>query len=72
MNGVLAGDQNWGMRDAILQREVTKSTPVRFTWGPNAAADIAQGSNGTTDAVYYGTITATTDLYIFGFNCRVL
>lgn len=72
MNGVLAGDQNWGMRDAILSREVTKSTPVRFTWGPNQEGDIAQGSNGTTDAVYYGTITATTDLYIFGFNCRVL
>ena len=72
MNGVLAGDQNWGMRDAILSREVTKSTPVRFTWGPNAKGDIQQGSNGTTDAVYYGTITATTDLYIFGFNCRVL
>jgi hypothetical protein len=72
MNGVLAGDQNWGMRDAILSREVTKSTPVRFTWGPNFQGDIAQGSNGTTDAVYYGTITATTDLYIFGFNCRVL
>lgn len=72
MNGVLAGDQNWGMRDAILSREVTKSTPVRFTWGPNQKGEIAQGSFGSTDAVYYGTITATTDLYIFGFNCRVL
>ena len=72
MNGVLAGDQNWGMRDAMLHREVTKSTPVRFTWGPNGSGDIAQGSTDTTDAVYYGTITATTDLYIFGFNCRVL
>lgn len=72
MNGVLAGDQNWGMRDAILSREVTKSTPVRFTWGPNQQNDIEWGQNGTTDAVYYGTITATTDLYIFGFNCRVL
>ena len=72
MNGVLAGDQNWGMRDAMLHREVTKSTPVRFTWGPNSEGDIAQGSVNTTDAVYYGTITATTDLYIFGFNCRVL
>lgn len=72
MNGVLAGDQNWGMRDAMLSREVTKSTPVRFTWGPNLEGGIAQGSNGTTDAVYYGTITANTDLYIFGFNCRVL
>ena len=72
MNGVLAGDQNWGMRDAMLHREVTKSTPVRFTWGPNDRTEIAQGSVNTTDAVYYGTITATTDLYIFGFNCRVL
>lgn len=72
MNGVLAGDENWGMRDAIMSREVTKSTPVRFTWGPNGAGDIAQASDSATDAVYYGTITATTDLYIFGFNCRVL
>ena len=72
MNGVLAGDQNWGMRDAMLHREVTKSTPVRFTWGPNQEGEIAQGSRTTTDAVYYGYIQATTDLYIFGFNCRVL
>jgi hypothetical protein len=71
MNGVLAGDENWGMRDAMLTREVTKSTPVRFTWGPNVAGDIERGSNGSTDTVYYGTIYATSDLYIFGFNCRV-
>jgi hypothetical protein len=71
MNGVLAGDSNWGMRDAMLTREVTKSTPVRFTWGPNVAGEIEQGSNGSTDTVYYGTITATSDLYIYGFNCRV-
>ena len=72
MNGVLAGDQNWGMRDAIMSREVTKSTPVRFTWGPNSEGEIAQAIDGATDAVYYGTITANTDLYNFGFNCRVL
>ena len=72
MNGVLAGDENWGMRDAMLTREVTKSTPVRFTWGPNAAGAFEQGSNGSTDSVYFGSITATSDLYIFGFNCRVL
>lgn len=72
MNGVLAGDSNWGMRDAMLEREAAKSTPVRFTWGPNVAGDFSKGSNGSTDTVYYGTITATSDLYIFGFNCRVL
>ena len=72
MNGVLAGDENWGMRDAMLEREAAKSTPVRFTWGPNVAGDFSKGSNGSTDSVYYGTITATSDLYLFGFNCRVL
>ena len=72
MNGVLAGDQNWGMRDAMLEREAAKSTPVRFTWGPNMDGAIDQGSNGSVNSVYYGTITATSDLYIFGFNCRVL
>jgi hypothetical protein len=72
MNGVLAGDENWGMRDAMLTREVTKSTPVRFTWGPNTVGAIERGSNGSTDTVYYGRIIATSDLYIFGFNCRVL
>jgi hypothetical protein len=72
MNGVLAGDENWGMRDAMLTREVTKSTPVRFTWGPNTVGAIERGSNGSTDSVYYGRIIATSDLYIFGFNCRVL
>jgi hypothetical protein len=71
MNGVLAGDENWGMRDAMLTREVTKSTPVRFTWGPNLPGEIARGQDGATDAVYYGRITATSDLYIFGFNCKV-
>ena len=60
------------MRDAMLTREVTKSTPVRFTWGPNVQGEIEQGLDGSTDSVYYGRIVATCDLYIFGFNCRVL
>jgi hypothetical protein len=72
MNGVLAGNENWGMRDAMLEREAAKSTPVRFTWGPNVAGDFTRGSDGSTDSVYYGRIVATCDLYIFGFNCRVL
>lgn len=71
MNGVLAGDQLWGMRDAMDLNSYNMSYPVRFTWGPNVETEIAQGSNGSTDAVYYGTITATADLYIFGFNCKV-
>jgi hypothetical protein len=72
MNGVLAGDEQWGMRDAMLEREATKSTPVRFTWGPNDAGAFERGVDGSDDSVYYGRITATSDLYIFGFNCRVL
>jgi hypothetical protein len=72
MNGVLAGDENWGMRDAMLEREAAKSTPVRFTWGPNLRGEFERGVDGSTDSVYYGVITATSDLYIFGFNCRVL
>jgi hypothetical protein len=72
MNGVLAGDEQWGMRDAMLEREATKSTPVRFTWGPNLAGEIERGVDGSADSVYYGVIVATSDLYIFGFNCRVL
>jgi hypothetical protein len=72
MNGVLAGDELWGMRDAMDLDNALMGMPIRFTWGPNGSGDIAQGSNGTTDAVYYGTITATSDLYIYGFNCRVL
>jgi hypothetical protein len=72
MNGVLAGDEKWGMRDAMGYLDGRKGVPVNFVWGPNTSGDIAQGSNGTTDAVYYGTITATSDLYIYGFNCRVL
>jgi len=72
MNGILAGDGRWGMRDAMPMREVFKSTPVRFTWGPNNKGDIPWGQPATANTVYYGTISATTDLYIFGFNCRVL
>ena len=71
MNGVLAGDELWGMRDAMDYRNAQSGLPVRFTWGPNVATEIAQGSDGTTDAVYYGTITATADLYIYGFHCKV-
>ena len=71
MNGVLAGDEKWGMRDAMLFQDAAKGLAVRFAWGPNVAGHIGQGSNGTTDAVYYGTITATADLYIYGFNCQV-
>ena len=66
MNGVLAGDQKWGMRDAMTVREINKGTPVRFQWGPNTVGAIDRGT------VYYGSLTATSDLYIFGFNCRVL
>ena len=72
MNGVLAGDELWGMRDAMGYLDGRKGVSVNFIWGPNGSGDIAQGSNGTTDAVYYGTITATSDLYIYGFNCRVV
>lgn len=72
MNGVLAGDEKWGMRDGMTYMDGRKGTPVTFTWGPNAAGDIAWGQPGTANAVYYGTITATSDLYIYGFNCRVL
>ena len=72
MNGVLAGDEKWGMRDAMDYREAMVGYPIRFTWGPNLPGDLNQGYAGTTDAVYYGTITATSDLYIYGFNCKVL
>jgi hypothetical protein len=72
MNGILAGDGRWGSRDSMPMREAFKSTPVRFTWGPNGKGDIPWGQPATANTVYYGTITATTDLYIFGFNCRVL
>jgi len=71
MNGVLAGDGLWGMRDAMDINNALIGYPVRLTWGPNTATEILQGSDGTTDAVYYGTITATADLYIYGFCCRV-
>jgi hypothetical protein len=71
MNGVLAGDEKWGMRDAMGYLDGRKGVPVNFTWGPNVETEIAWGQNGTTDAVYYGVITATSDLYIYGFNCRV-
>jgi len=72
MNGVLAGDEKWGMRDAMGYLDGRRGVPVNFIWGPNVATEIAWGQNGTTDAVYYGTITATSDLYIYGFNCRLL
>jgi len=71
MNGVLAGDQLWGMRDAMDYTDVMMGLPVRFTWGPNVETEIAWGEDGSTDTVYYGTITATSDLYIYGFNCKV-
>jgi hypothetical protein len=71
MNGVLAGDENWGMRDAMPVQDAMMGLPVRFAWGPNVVTKVKWGKDGATNAVYYGTITATADLYIYGFNCRV-
>jgi len=71
MNGVLAGDAQWGMRDAMPVQDAMMGFPMRFTWGPNVENAIAWGEDGSVDTVYYGTITATSDLYIYGFNCKV-
>lgn len=72
MNGVLAGAGNWGMRDAMDVDQAMTGLPVRMSWGPNTAGDINWGQVDTADAVYYGHLSATSDLYIYGFNCRVL
>lgn len=71
MNGVLAGNQQWGMRDAMPMEDVQTGAPIRFVWGPNQPGDINQAVRGNAN-VYYGTITATSDLYIYAFNCKVL
>jgi len=71
MNGVLAGDEQWGLRDAMSYTDVMMGLPVRFAWGPNVQNDIAWGEDASVDTVYTGTITATSDLYIYGFNCKV-
>jgi hypothetical protein len=71
MNGVLAGDEKWGMRDAMGYLDGRKGVPVNFIWGPNEAGDFAWGQDASVDTVYYATITATSDLYIYGFNCKV-
>lgn len=72
MNGVLAGDGLWGMRDCMPMSDAMKGAPVRFTWGPNAVNDFKQATPSSTNAVYHGVIYATCDLYIYGFNVRVL
>jgi len=72
MNGVLAGDQLWGMRDAMPMEDAQTGKPMRFVWGPNEPGDLNQAVRGGTEGVYYGTITATADLYIYAFNCKVL
>jgi hypothetical protein len=72
MNGVLAGDENWGMRDAMSYIDARLGTPITIQWGPNVATEITQGTVGSANAVYYASITADEDLFIFGFNCRVL
>lgn len=72
MNGVLAGDGNWGMRDAMDLDQALMGLPVRFVWGPNVQNDINQGTVGSTDAVYIGRLHTTADIYVYGFNCRVL
>jgi len=71
MNGVLAGDEKWGMRDAMGYLDGRKGVPVNFIWGPNEAGDFQWGQDASVDTVYYATITATSDLYIYGFNCKV-
>lgn len=70
MNGVLAGDGLWGMRDCMPMSDVMKGAPVRFTIGPITYNNYAVPPS--TDAMYYGVIYATSDLYIYGFNARVV
>lgn len=70
MNGVLAGDGLWGMRDCMPMSDVMKGAPVRFTIGPITYNKYAVPPS--TDAMYYGVISATSDLYIYGFNARVV
>lgn len=72
MNGVLAGDGNWGMRDAMDADQTFVGLPVRFEWGPNAVNDINQAVDGSTNAVYLGKLESTSDIYIYGFNCMVV
>ena len=72
MNGVLAGDGNWGMRDGMDADQAFVGLPVRFEWGPNAVNDINQAVDGSTNAVYLGTLLSTSDIYIYGFNCMVV
>lgn len=72
MNGVLAGNAQWGMRDAMPVEDAQTGMPLRFVWGPNLPGDFTQATKESTETVYYGTITATADLYIYAFNCKVL
>jgi hypothetical protein len=72
MNGVLAGNAQWGMRDAMPVEDAQTGMPIRFVWGPNLPGAFTQATKDSTETVYYGTITATADLYIYAFNCKVL
>jgi hypothetical protein len=67
VNGIVASEGKWGLRDSMPMSQPTVGTTVRFLTDAITLGDIAgQG------AAYYATITATTDVYIYSFSARLI
>jgi hypothetical protein len=66
VNGILAGEGKWGLRDSMTITQTGRGTTVRFLTDATTLGGIAGEG-----VAYYATITATTDVYIYGFSARL-
>ena len=66
VNGILASEGKWGLRDSMTITQTGRGTRVLFRTDATTLGSIAGEG-----AAYYATITATTDVYIYGFSARI-
>jgi len=68
VNGIVASEGQWGLRDSMPMTQTTAGTTVRFLTDAVNLDSIEEGGGGA----YYATITATTDVYIYSFSARLI
>lgn len=68
VNGIVASEGKWGLRDSLPLTQTNRGTTIRFL---TDATRIGAIEIGGVNALY-ATITATTDVYIYGFSARLV
>jgi len=67
VNGIVASEGKWGLRDSMTMTQTNRGTTVRFI---TDAVPLNPVETGGANA-YYATITATSDVYIYGLSARL-